>query len=96
MSGLKEPDFSARVLNLVTGCIYIEDHVFLHVIKSVCTGTRHSSCSKCFIPSALLGPCFIADIQLLEHESFQNLLLSIQNGVKSKGNCAKHLAEKNC
>lgn len=67
MSGLKEPDFSAHVLNLVTGCVYIEDHVFLTVIKSVCTKTRHSSCSKCFILSALLGR-FIAGAQLLENE----------------------------
>lgn len=68
MSGLKEPDFSALVLNLMTGHVYIEDHVFLSIIKSVCTGTRHSSCSKCFILSALLGPCFIVGVQLLKHD----------------------------
>lgn len=72
MSGLKESDFSAHVLSLMTGHVHIEDHVFLNVIKSVCTGTRHSSCSKCFILPALLVPCFMAGVQLLKQESFQN------------------------
>lgn len=72
MSAVKEPDFTAHLLNLMTGCIYIEDHAFLNVIKSECTGTRLSSCSKCFMLSAFLGPPFIAGVQLLKHESFQN------------------------
>lgn len=95
MSGLKEPDFSAHVLNLMTGHVYIEDHVFLNAIKSVCIGTRHSSCSKCFILSALSGPCFIAGVQLLKLDSFQNCAaVYTHKDVKSKENCAKHLAEK--
>lgn len=69
MSGLKELDFSAHILNLMTGHLGIGDHSFLNVIKSVRTGTGHSSCSKCLILSVLLGLCFIAGVQLLKHDS---------------------------
>lgn len=36
------------------GHLHIRDHLFLNVIKSACTGTGRSSCSKCLILSVLL------------------------------------------
>lgn len=69
VSGLKELDFSARILNLMTGHLCTGDHLFLNVIKSVCTGTGCSFCSKCLILSLLLGSSFIAGVQLLKHDS---------------------------
>ena len=69
MSGLKELAFSAHILNLMTGHLCIGDHLFLNVIKCVCTGAGRSSCSKCLILSVRLGHCFIAGVQLLKCDS---------------------------